>query len=1266
MKKAVLIKCPKCGESSYEKKDETICTCNICGSDFLIINSEISSKLYHARRAQQDLKDFITAEKLFNSIKKESKNDEKLQLECELGLLLSKFGVFYLKDFDDSLIPIISKYYLGTDSITSSEHYKNIINNRYGYIYKNILEELEIAYKEIKKEDDKFKHNVKPYDVFICTKMSTKDYDNPNADENVIPKDYDEAKTIYEELKKKELNVFLSKKTLSGKISWSQIFAALRNSKSFLLISSCKKYLESPFVSLEWGMWNKFVNDKIKEDKNFFFYTCSNINESNIPLELHNVQRDNQQVEVINRIFSLLQKDEDDFSIKQWKYQSPNLINFEKYIDDVNSNIKRFSLISENNVVQNRNYEQDLENYINKLNNGDFKYIEKIINLGIELYRNQNIPYIKDKRINLSKNCFYKLLKSCTNLAKLNSNINQDLIALGDLISTYEDLPFTKDERIKLVEKCYHVLADQNDTMALYKLGELHENDIDRSLDYYSRALENKSEAAIAKLSLLADNYFYGKTVEQDYKKALKIYLMIEKYSDDACCQIGKIYKNGLGIKENTNLALEWFEKAVSKHNLNAYYEIGDMYLNGIGVSKDYEEALKWFNLSIDYPMSKYSIGNMYYNGIGVKPNKKEAIKWYTLSANQGYLYAQYILGKCYELGDDVVKNYNEAIKWYKLAAENGHVDAKIKIANYYFDSNDEIKQSEAYKIYEELSKIKCLDAQLGLAHCYYYGKGIEKDCQKAFVMYKNLSDLGIVDAQLGLANCYYDGNGVNENCKEAFELYKIASERGNINAQLGLANCYYFGYGVNKNFEEAFKLYKNVAEQGNSEAQRMLAHCYYYGEGVEKDIEQFEKWIKLSVEQNNLSALVSLGSFYAYSSDKEISELGVKYLEEAVEKGDNEAALILAEMYMYGEGNIEQNTEKAINVCEIAIKNGDGNATLFLANMYFSGDVIEQDYDKAFSLYKITIDSGYLGSFIETSHFADVGYLYLHGYGTEKNLEEALKYYKLARGDGFKYSVEIGSIYYELKDYQNAELFYEEAVKKGYDESSYRHLARFYYEGTYFHKGVKKDIEIYEQTIKDMNIEKAIKLYENGIKHNDYQCLIELANIYINEFNNFKKAVPLVDKYINKTENKAFKAFIYDKLLDKIGIWYYKRLFFPNYKKAFYYLNLVQTSGPFFSRSFQAFYILGELYYWGLGTKRDHKKAYELYMEIVRSRPDDTETSLLYMDIKYSLDRLDKALYGDDYNIYKDKKRWSKIYKKAYKALNRRPLKKFKTTKQE
>ena len=68
----------------------------------------------------------------------------------------------------------------------------------------------------------------------------------------------------------------------------------------------------------------------------------------------------------------------------------------------------------------------------------------------------------------------------------------------------------------------------------------------------------------------------------------------------DAQLQLGAMYYQGDGVRQDYGKALEWFKKSANQDNAAAQAYIGIMYEFGQGVSKDKKTAKEWFGKSCD------------------------------------------------------------------------------------------------------------------------------------------------------------------------------------------------------------------------------------------------------------------------------------------------------------------------------------------------------------------------------------------------------------------------------------------------------------------------------------------------------------------------------------------------------------------------------------------------------------------------------------------------------------------------------------------
>ena len=109
--------------------------------------------------------------------------------------------------------------------------------------------------------------------------------------------------------------------------------------------------------------------------------------------------------------------------------------------------------------------------------------------------------------------------------------------------------------------------------------------------------------------------------------------------------------------------------------NASAQFNLGNMYANGKGVKQDDFEAVKQFRKAEEQGDAKAQgrLGNVYSHGIGVKQDDFEAMKWYRKAAEQGDTNAQALLGLKYLLGKGVQVNKSLAKEWLGKACNNGN-----------------------------------------------------------------------------------------------------------------------------------------------------------------------------------------------------------------------------------------------------------------------------------------------------------------------------------------------------------------------------------------------------------------------------------------------------------------------------------------------------------------------------------------------------------------------------------------------------------------
>ncbi|PIE85887.1 MAG: hypothetical protein CSA05_03390 [Bacteroidia bacterium] len=103
-------------------------------------------------------------------------------------------------------------------------------------------------------------------------------------------------------------------------------------------------------------------------------------------------------------------------------------------------------------------------------------------------------------------------------------------------------------------------------------------------------------------------------------------------------------------------------------------------YLYGLGIAQDEEQAVYWYQKAADQGLAvaQCNLGDCYFMGNGVAQDFEQAFYWFQLSAEQDFAVAQTSLGYCYQTGRGVAVDIEKAKYWYQKAAEQGDANAII------------------------------------------------------------------------------------------------------------------------------------------------------------------------------------------------------------------------------------------------------------------------------------------------------------------------------------------------------------------------------------------------------------------------------------------------------------------------------------------------------------------------------------------------------------------------------------------------------------
>lgn len=130
---------------------------------------------------------------------------------------------------------------------------------------------------------------------------------------------------------------------------------------------------------------------------------------------------------------------------------------------------------------------------------------------------------------------------------------------------------------------------------------------------------------------------------------------------------LGNLYKDGRGVKQDYSKALSLFKQAASMGNKHAMMEIANMYRFGKGIELDKEKAMDWLNKAMIAGDEQAKMELAYWLITdGQKKDQSLGLKYYMELAQDGNEDALYNLGEFYE---NIVNDIKHAIFWYRKGA---------------------------------------------------------------------------------------------------------------------------------------------------------------------------------------------------------------------------------------------------------------------------------------------------------------------------------------------------------------------------------------------------------------------------------------------------------------------------------------------------------------------------------------------------------------------------------------------------------------------
>ncbi len=329
-----------------------------------------------------------------------------------------------------------------------------------------------------------------------------------------------------------------------------------------------------------------------------------------------------------------------------------------------------------------------------------------------------------------------------------------------------------------------------------------------------------------------------------------------------ACLGVAYYYYEGIGVDQDIDCAVTWYERAASGGCPRAHWELAKLYLEGDSIPQDLAKyvghlisASEMGNMD-----AQYAIACEYRSGRILVRDDALALSWFRAAATKGHVLAKFMVGYLlkssavsvpaddaemwfssvavsgdadnfldigldYEYGlNGISRDLGEALRWYQCGAEMGHEKCMICLSRAssgdsepYGSRMEAIRSTEVQKETDLMSSYIC-QADEALA---------SGDEDAAFRLYSAAADLGEPDALFAIAMMYHQGICVRRSDSKSLDLLTRAAAAGSCDAQFTLGNVY-DSDNYPRDEALAIKYYAQAAANG------FLAAFYYLGRYVD------------------------------------------------------------------------------------------------------------------------------------------------------------------------------------------------------------------------------------------------------------------------------------------------------------------------------------------------------------------------------------------------------------------------------------------------
>jgi TPR repeat protein len=362
-------------------------------------------------------------------------------------------------------------------------------------------------------------------------------------------------------------------------------------------------------------------------------------------------------------------------------------------------------------------------------------------------------------------------------------------------------------------------------------------------------------------------------TSRKDFSSAFTLYReAADLGSAEAMYRVGRMYEEGLGIRQDWNSSKDWIKRAAENGHPRAQASHLAFRYEVYKGQKESEENVSFFSKREDLTAERLktaiedlerlsaagiseatvALAELIGQGLRVKDGAKgvavllqrdqpRALKLLVPLAEGGDTQAQLSLMEWGLHEPTAVPNGSE--KWMELAGKSSDPAVVLSVAN-----SLSAKWPSLY-IHKPL-------------HLRGKALSVDEANKESVRWYERASQLGSAKATFELGAAYIDGRGVYKDEKKGFELQLRAAQDGSVDGQREVSRSYASGRGVVKDWSKSYDWVMKAATHPTAsdyslvEPQRWLSSLYLFGLGVDKDVVLAYAWANVAASSGDEAAV--------------------------------------------------------------------------------------------------------------------------------------------------------------------------------------------------------------------------------------------------------------------------------------------------------------------------------------------------------------------------------------------------------------------------